>query len=57
MEGDIEDEVAGAFAHTSARRAPTHLSLAIHSAPCARTSLLLTLLFANYLYICLPALL
>lgn len=57
MEGDIDDEVAGnTLTYTSNRRASTHLSLVIHSAPCEWASVTLTILFANYLFVCLPVL-
>lgn len=50
MEGDIDNEVAwNALTYTSDRRASPHLSLVIHSTPCKRTSVMLTILFANYL--------
>lgn len=57
VEGDIDDEVAwNTLTYPSVRRAPTHLLLAIHSAPCEGTSAMPTILLANYLCVCLPAL-
>lgn len=53
VKGGTDDEVAwNSFTYTSDRRAPTHLSV-IQSAPCEWTSVMLIILFANYLFICL----